>query len=221
MRRILFFVCLLAGCARPVAPPPVAVAAPRPSLLREGDIVFQTLNCGSLCEAIIATTPCAAEHPYNHCGVVRFVEGKPYVVEAIGNTVQQTPLTAFLRRDTASGITVGRVASRLAAEAGTKAARYIGRPYDDAFLPGDSALYCSELVWEAYRGTESGERQFLLHPMTFRTGGKTHEGWTAYYTALGVLPPEGEPGINPCGIAGDTAVQLLRFTEAELLTPLP
>ena len=36
------------------------------------------------------------------------------------------------------------------ADRGIAAARYLGRPYDLAFSPGDDAIYCSELVHLAY-----------------------------------------------------------------------
>lgn len=79
---------------------------------------------------------------------------------------------------------------------------FLGRPYDDAFLPGDSALYCSELIYECYRNP-SGERVFTLEPMTFkaRPNTDTEPAWVAYYKSLGATIPEGLPGINPCALA--------------------
>ncbi len=170
--------------------------------LRDGDIVFQTLPCGGLCDAIIATTPCAPGKRFNHCGVVRATGDSLFVIEAIGTAVQQTPLARFLRRDTAAAVAVGRPRYKNKKEARTaaqKAASYIGHPYDSPFLPGDSALYCSELVWESCRS--EGQKLFTPAPMTFRTGGATHPAWTAYYRDLGVPPPEGVLGINPCALA--------------------
>jgi len=207
---LIFLAAILgAGCARkPVAatPAPPPYAGP----LRNGDILFQRLPCGALCESILATTPCGDAFAFNHCGIFRVEEGKPTVVEAIGDRVQQTPLTTFLQRDTAAQLSVGRLEDAGVAAASSQASvRYLGRPYDDAFLPGDSALYCSELVWEAYR-QPSGAPVFSLQPMTFRAAGKTDAGWVAYYKALDVPIPEGEPGINPCGIAGSGVVEVLR-----------
>ncbi len=200
--------------------PPVATAPlpARIALLREGDILFQKLPCGSLCDAIIETTPCSDAYAFNHCGIFRYTDGKPMVVEAIGGKVRETPLGLFAQRDTAARLSVGRLAdSALAGVAADNSLRYLGRPYDDAFLPGDSALYCSELVWESYQGP--GGPVFSLEPMTFRSGGRTHPGWVDYYMKLGAAIPEGEPGINPCGIAGSSAVQMTAILKKELLAP--
>ncbi len=172
------------------------------ALLQDGDILFQKLPCGSLCDAIIATTPCAEGRRFNHCGVVRIVAGKPFVIEAIGSAVQQTPLQKFLARDSSAVVSAGRPHWNSKEEgkaAAAQAATFTGRPYDDAFLPGDSALYCSELVWEVSK--RGNERLFRQEPMTFKAGGNTHPGWVSYYKDLGVAPPEGVLGINPCGLA--------------------
>lgn len=220
MRLSLF--ALLALCSVACKRPPVAsapVAPVRIALLREGDILFQKLPCGSLCDAIIETTPCSDAHAFNHCGIFRYTDGKPMVVEAIGGQVQETPLLLFTQRDTAARLSVGRLAEPAIAEsAARKSGRYLGRPYDDAFVLGDSALYCSELVWESYQGP--GGPLFTLEPMTFRSGGRTHPGWVDYYMKLGVAIPEGEPGINPCGIAGSDAVTMIAVPKIELLTPI-
>jgi hypothetical protein len=213
-------VIFIAACKRP----PVASVKPPPQVriaqLREGDILFQKLPCGSLCDAIIETTPCSEAHAFNHCGVFRYAGGQPVVVEAIGTRVQQTPLATFMQRDTAARLSVGRVADGAVAEsAAKKSGQYLGRPYDDAFVPGDSALYCSELIWETYQGPTGP--LFTLQPMTFRSGGRTHPGWVEYYMKLGVAIPEGEPGINPCGIAGSEAVSMMAIPKTELRPTQP
>lgn len=215
MRISLF--ALLAVCAFACKRPPIA-SAPAPSripVLREGDILFQKLPCGSLCDAIIETTPCSDAYAFNHCGIFRYTDGKPVVVEAIAGKVRETPLMFFTQRDTATKLSVGRLAdSSVAMSAAYTSRKYLGRPYDDAFIPGDSALYCSELVWESYQSP--GGPVFQLEPMTFRSGGRTHPGWVEYYMKLGVAIPEGEPGINPCGIAGSEAVRMLAIPKTDL-----
>ena len=90
MRRLLSI--LLVSISATVAGQP---AAP----LREGDILFQFIPCGPLCDAIVATTPCANEHPFNHCGIVVCSGDSVQVLEAIGRNVHTTALPAFLKRD--------------------------------------------------------------------------------------------------------------------------
>jgi len=208
--------CLI-GCRQPprATPAPVVQRVP---LLREGDILFQLLPCGSLCDAIVETTPCHDAYAFNHCGIFRYTDGKPVVVEAIGGTVRETPLVFFTQRDTATRLSVGRLAHPAIAEAAARKSRqYLGRPYDDAFLPGDSALYCSELIWESYQGPAGPV--FSLEPMTFRSAGRTHPGWVEYYMKLNAAIPEGEPGINPCGIAGSEEVTMMAIPKKEVLAP--
>ena len=85
-----------------------------------------------------------------------------------------------------------------------------GRPFDKAFLPGDDAVYCSELVYECYRDS-SGAPLFPAIPMTFKNAsGATVSYWVNHYASLGVPIPEGEPGTNPNDLS-----------RSPLLTPVP
>ncbi len=175
--------------------------------LQPGDILFQNLPCGGMCDAIIATTPCANDRRFNHCGVAVKDSGKWFVVEAIGKEVQKTPLEKFTARDTSQKLFIGRArtSGNFRKKAAQKSLHYLGRPYDSPFLPGDSALYCSELVWESF--APHGQKLFSLQPMTFKANGKTHPVWQAYYAALKQPIPEGVPGINPCAIANSPEVR--------------
>ncbi len=175
--------------------------------LQPGDIVFQNLPCGGMCDAIIATTPCQNNRRFNHCGVVIKEGKKLFVVEAIGKAVQKSPLQKFTARDTAHVLFAGRAKASLKERKrfAQNSLRYVGRPYDDPFLPGDSALYCSELVWEAF--SQNGRKLFPQKPMTFKENGQTHPAWKAYYEDLKQPIPEGILGINPCAIANSPEIR--------------
>ncbi len=179
---------------------------------KEGDIIFEKIPCGNLCDAIIETTPCKPGLAFNHCGIVH-KEGKDvYVIEAIGKAVKQSPIATFLKRDTSSLIYIGRLKPQYAKAikpAVKKAQDYIGTPYDDTFLPGDSALYCSELVWDSYK--QNGTPIFTTQPMTFKSPktNATYPAWTEYYQSLHQPIPEGVEGINPCLIANSDKVELI------------
>jgi uncharacterized protein YycO len=180
--------------------------------LKEGDIVLQKIPCGGLCDAIIETTPCAPGRMFNHCGIVHYENNQPYVIEAIGKVVQQSPLPDFLKRDSSSILYVARMKPKYASYIETavkKAIVYVGTPYDDAFLPGDDALYCSELIWKVFKKNDS-PNLFDMQPMTFKSkSGKTFPAWQAYYKDLKMPIPEGKPGINPCAIANSEVIDLI------------
>jgi hypothetical protein len=194
-------------------------AAKRGPVLKEGDILFQFISCGPLCDAIVATTPCAKDHPFNHCGILVKDGDSLLVLEAIGKDVHTTSLPAFLKRDTGSMAFVGRLKRSTPGElrANLDRARALaGRPYDVVYLPGDSALYCSELVYESYY--RDGKKLFGPEPMSFRSAdGETYSGWTNYYRELGQEIPEGLPGTNPCALSRDPAVSLIQVEKRRLL----
>ena len=178
--------------------------------LQQGDIVFQNLTCGELCRSILAVTPCKIDKTFNHCGIIQVTDTGIFVLEAIDVKVQRTPIKSFLQRN-ANPVAFARVQGKasVSTAAVNRAFTYLDRPYDDAFLPGDSALYCSELIWECYE--ENGKKIFELQPMTFKAPGtdSTFAGWKNYYQALDRPVPEGMPGINPCGIANEPFLEWL------------
>jgi len=180
--------------------------------LKEGDIVLQKIPCGNLCDAIIETTPCEAGRMFNHCGIIHYEGNLPYVIEAIGKKVSLNPLSDFLKRDTSSVLYVARLKPQYASyiEPGVKKAIiYLGTPYDDLFLPGDDALYCSELVYKVFK-KDSAPNLFPLAPMTFKSkSGKTFPAWESYYKEYKKPIPEGQPGINPCAIANSDRIILM------------
>ncbi|RYD82724.1 MAG: hypothetical protein EOP84_08970 [Verrucomicrobiaceae bacterium] len=134
---------------------------------RDGDIVFQSLPHGELVDAIEGVT----QSPWSHCGVVMRFEGGWEVVEAIGH-VRRTPLSLWIMRGRSGrfvvyrpkpsvpGVSEARFQSRLA----SALTPYMGRPYDYRYAPEDREIYCSELVFKAYRdafGVEIGRWEEL------------------------------------------------------------
>jgi hypothetical protein len=129
---------------------------------REGDVLFQSLPHGELVDAIEGIT----NSEWSHCGVVMRKGNSWVVVEAIGQ-VRQTPLPLWVPRGRGGRF----VAYRVNGTVGSDHSRlqkaldhFMGRPYDFRYAPGDSEIYCSELVFKAYRdayGKELGEWQRL------------------------------------------------------------
>lgn len=79
----------------------------------------------------------------------------------------------------------------------TRAKSFIGQPYDDSFLPDNGALYCSELIYEAFLDAD-GKHLFQSQPMNFRDRhGKMPKYWKRHFKKIGMEVPEGVEGTNP------------------------
>jgi hypothetical protein len=118
-----------------------------PAALLDGDLVFHT-STSRQAQAIVWATA----SPYAHVGLVDRDGPDVRVVEAVG-PVKRTPWAAWTRRGLGGHVTVMRLPG-LDDDARTRvvarATRYLGRPYDLSFAPGDDRIYCSELVHLAY-----------------------------------------------------------------------
>ena len=177
----------------------------RPYALRPGDLLFQVSE-GGMSEAIETAT----SGDYSHVG---FLDGSwtGHVWEAVPDQgVVRTPLRKFLREavkdpDGRPMVTVFRVRSGLDARDAVQRARALsGRPYDFAFMPGDSTLYCSELVYECFRDPAGGPL-FSSIPMTFKgPDGEILPYWVRHYETMGLPVPEGAPGTNPNDLSRDS-----------------
>ena len=190
--------------------------------LKHGDLLFQDLNCGALCDAIEAVTDGENGKDFSHCGMVVRINDTLKVIEAIGSQVQVSSLSAFFARsgDTSAiqNITIGRVRKQfepLLAEATAFARQQIGQPYDDAFLMNNGKWYCSELVFEAFKEANDQQDFFELHPMTFKDP-ETQSffpAWVDYYKHLNTEVPEGRPGLNPGSISRSNKIEIIQIDQ--------
>jgi hypothetical protein len=169
--------------------------------LRPGDILFQDLDCGPLCDAIKAVTEGAEGRDFSHCGLVVPCGDSLCVLEAIGHSVRVTPLKTFITRTPPNKVLAGRF-DKLPENVLDKAINYalaeVGKPYDDYFLPDNGAWYCSELIATAFNKA-SGMVVFEAMPMTFKASPKADffPVWIQYFDSLKTPVPEGIPGFNP------------------------
>lgn len=187
--------------------------------LRPGDLLFQDIDCGPLCDAIEQVTEGVDGADFSHVGMVsRTGREGVFVIEAVSAGVVETPLDAFLARSAdAAGrpkVLVGRLTSEKASliDGAIAAARgHLGKPYDRIYAMSDESLYCSELLYHAFGDANGGEPIFDLYPMTFRDpeSGATFPPWAAYYDGLGAAIPEGEPGLNPGGMSRSPGVEIV------------
>lgn len=172
--------------------------------LQAGDILFQNLNCGEMCDAIEAVTTGIDGKDFSHCALVVNINDTLKVVEAIGDKVQVNSLNNFFTRsaDTLKikNITVGRLKHKyedLIPKATSKLQQLIGQPYDNEFILNNDKWYCSELIYEVFKTANGNKDFFELEPMTFKDP-KTQTffpTWVTYYKELNKEIPKDKAGL--------------------------
>jgi len=178
------------------------------SLLREGDLLF---CCSDTANAITAVTSGVEDLPIDHVAIVHRIGGDNgilFVIEAVKPSVCLTSLPEFLAEN--GTVLHARVVDDLDISTSIKRClAMVGKPYDDLYLPGDSAVYCSELVQMCYVDT-AGERIFDTVPMSFHDStGQVTDYWKAFYSRRGMAVPEGAPGTNPGELSRRPQVTLI------------
>jgi len=122
-----------------------------------GDVLVQSITpCGRLLRTVKGVT----ESKWCHCGIVDKKDSRWVVCEAVGDGVRYTPLAYFLLRGDEIDFEVYRLAGESRQRAGdlAKCCRtYVGRPYDIQYELDDEKIYCSELVYKAYRDATGGQ----------------------------------------------------------------
>ena len=180
--------------------------------LKSGDLLFQSMNCGPLCEAINEVTSGYQGHDFSHLGFVYIKNDSILVIEAAGSSVKITPYETF-KTYTAEKMFVGRLKRKYRAlipEAIAFALQQIGVPYDEEYVYNNGKYYCSELLYDAFLHANK-KPLFDLFPMTFKSP-KTKEYfevWVDYYKKLNIEIPEGKPGCNPGGISTSDKLKII------------
>ena len=162
---------------------------------REGDLIFQSLPRTPLVNTIEGSTG----SPYSHCGIIVRKNGEWVVLEAIG-PVRETSMFSWIRRGRRSFFEVYRLKPEFQQRIPEMVAagrRFLGRPYDIRYRLDDEKIYCSELIWKAYREAGGGEMGSLT-----KFGDL---GWQPYESVIlqieGRVPLERDM-ITPCALAG-------------------
>lgn len=118
---------------------------------RAGDILFQALS--KRIDLVVAIEGVTGSN-YSHCGViVKGDKGNWQVFESIG-AVGSVPLKNWIARGRGGKFAAYRLREKHAVEVATLLAalpRYADRPYDVRYRMDDQFIYCSELVYKAYR----------------------------------------------------------------------
>ena len=189
------------------------------SALQHGDLLFcvASPSRNGIAQAIASVTEGIDLQRVSHVAIVcQEPDGQFYALEASGkHGVWLNPIDSFLVHSdhTSAGkpmVLLGRLKDTSCAAASVqKAKNYLGRPYDEQYLPSDSAIYCSELVHLSYFDHE-GNEIFPQQPMSFHDrSGQITQFWREYYRQWNMSVPEGEPGTNPGGISRSDRIEII------------
>lgn len=194
---------------------PAVSSAVERKALKDGDIIFQDLDCGPMCDAIEAVTEGYAGLDFSHMGMVYLRNDSILIIESIGKGVILTPIDQFLKRTTNKHL-VARLKpkyTRLIPQALGYSLLCMGMPYDDDFLYSNGKYYCSELIYDAFKHANGGKPFFQLYPMTYKEPGtdQFYPVWETHFRQLNLQIPEGLPGCNPGGMSQSDKIRVLGF----------
>lgn len=181
--------------------------------LQDGDLLFQDMDCGPLCEAIEAVTEGYGGYHFSHMGMVYHKNDSIYIVEAAGDAVRLTPLEKF-SENIYKPMFVGRVKKQyrhIIPAAINFSLQQIGVPYDNEYIYDNGSYYCSELIYDAFMFAYSGLPFFKLKSMTYKQPGTSDyfPAWVEYYKSINKPIPEGLPGCNPGGMLHSDKIDII------------
>ncbi len=183
------------------------------SQLKTGDLIFQDMDCGPLCDAIEAVTQGYKGNDFSHMGLVLQKNDSIFIIEAAGSAVRLTPLEKF-SKNTKKPMFIGRVKKKyqkLIPETIDFSLAQMGVPYDDDYVYDNGKYYCSELIYDAFKKANNDKPFFQLSPMTYKEPGTDDffPAWVNYYKQIGSEIPEGKPGCNPGGMSTSNKIKIL------------
>ena len=209
--------------------------APKPQELRTGDLVFMgipndySLSEDSMDGAIASATGSTGELNLIHVAIAEVAEDSVFIIDAtlkygVDRHPLDTTIKQFTLRDGSQPVYIVKRLkdAKLAENWVARAKTFCGQPYDQAFLPDNGAMYCSELVRESYLTSEGG---FLFDrkPMNWKNEkGEIPVYWTQLFALLGMDVPQGVPGTNPQDMSRSPLleavdVDILNYSESRAL----
>lgn len=161
--------------------------------LQSGDLLFFRDSRSGMGKAIKESTG-----RYTHVALVERDSANVWIIEATPEKGVQREVLGSENRPYESDMEVYRLVIPFdTAAVIARAKSYVGQPYDDRFLPDNGALYCSELIFEAFLDSD-GNHLFPSQPMNFRNKrGRLPKYWKNHFKKLGMEVPEGVEGTNP------------------------
>ncbi len=167
--------------------------------LRPGDLLFFSEE-GAMGNAIKASTG-----EYTHVALVESVDDTVWIIDATQkHGVSRRPLTIKYGSSDFPDVYRFKYGCFSIDYVLARARSFIGQPYDNAFLPDNGALYCSELIYEVFLNDCSDKGKHLIEakPMNWRDkNGNLPQYWQEHFKKLGMPVPEGVMGTNPTDLS--------------------
>jgi hypothetical protein len=181
--------------------------------LQDGDLLFQDMDCGPLCDAIEAVTEGYKGKDFSHMGMVYHRNDTIFIIEAAGNAVRLSTLEKF-SKNTKKPMLIGRLKKKykkLIPHAIAFSLQQMGVPYDDEYVYDNGSYYCSELIYDAFKAANNNKPFFQLFPMTYKQPGTNDffPAWVDYYKAINKSIPEAQPGCNPGGMSTSDKIEIV------------
>ncbi len=180
--------------------------------LKAGDLLFRGAASGNLSKAIDEVTQTGGETHFSHMGLVELNGDKVFVLHASPDGGScRVSLDEFLHpEDGPAEVVAYRLKKqwqKAIPAALERAEKMLGKPYNNHYMPVDTAYYCSDFVYRAF----AADSIFELNPMTFKDPrtGEFSPAWVEHYGKLGMEIPEGLPGCNPNGMAASGKLERL------------
>lgn len=174
--------------------------------LQNCDLIFVSDTSG-MGEAVMQTTGV-----YTHVAMVERAGDSIFIIDATQkHGVAKRPLEhTFAAR---MPVDVYRMAVPIdTAEILARAHALLGCPYDNTFLPGNNAYYCSELIQSVF--IINDKPVFQSAPMNWRDSrNRLPRYWKNHFKKLGMKVPEGVLGTNPTGISKDGNLKKVEAAE--------
>ncbi|MDX5427127.1 MAG: hypothetical protein LPK46_03035 [Bacteroidota bacterium] len=216
---LLFFLVLPLICSCSKEEKPELITTDEIHLLRAGDILFQDLDCGDICEAIERVTHGYADADISHMGVISSIdENGIKVFESYSEGVVETPLEEFLGRSEDKKGRPKVMVGRLKPHWNPYIKSFLkgvdewkGKPYDPTYTMDNSSFYCAEVIYLLFNEKGHSNNPFIPQPMTFKDpeSGEFFPVWVRHYEDLGIPIPEGEQGLNPAAMSRSDALNII------------
>lgn len=171
--------------------------------LESADLLFvvsgaSDLSASSMDNAIVLST--GGEGPSaTHVAILEVQGDSTWVIDATPkHGVSRRSLAEFEQENSGERIIVMRMKGLSDKSATVERAKsYVGKSYDYIYSPRNEALYCSELVQNAYLDS-AGKPLFKSSPMNFKSpDGSYPDFWLKLFDELGEPIPQGQSGTNP------------------------